>query len=385
VRVAFISSILGYPWGGPDRLWTEAASFMQSRGDKVFIGVAPLTADHESVRRLQSAGAELFLRRENSVYRGRRRGMERKAPVLRGKYLESRLSKFEPDLVVLTQGGTFDFTAEHHLIEWLEESGAPFVLVCHQGGDCPPATKSRDQLVRVFSRAAATCFVSSANRAAAEHQMRFTIPRASIIQNPLAWTRAEPLPWPEGKMDGPAVLFALGRMDVWQKGWDVFLAAAAEAARDHDFVIRLAGRGPDAELISEYGDHYGLSARISVREFLPSAELEDFWAGGELFLLPSRAEGCASTMLEAMMCGRPVLATKVGGVHDWLEDGESAFLASTASVEDLAACLQRALEARGRWKEMGLAVRAAFDRLRDRDPLGSFVRLLDEAVARGGK
>jgi glycosyltransferase involved in cell wall biosynthesis len=89
-------------------------------------------------------------------------------------------------------------------------------------------------------------------------------------------------------------------------------------------------------------------------------------------------------MLEAMMCGRPVLATKVGGVHDWLEDGESAFLASTASVEDLAACLQRALEARGRWKEMGLAARAAFDRLRDRDPVGSFVRLLDGAVARGG-
>lgn len=384
MRVAFISSILGYPWGGPDRLWTEAASLLQARGDQVFLGVASLTADHESVRRLQSAGAELFLRRENSVYRGRRRGLERKAPVLRGKYLESRLSKFAPDLVVLTQGGTFDFTAEHHLIEWLEHSGTPFVVVCHQNVDCPPATKSREQSVRVFSQAAATCFVSSANRAAAEHQMRFVIPRACIIQNPLAWTREEPLPWPDGKSGRPAVLHAIGRLDVWQKGWDLFLAAAREAARVHDFVIHLAGRGPDADLIRDYAEFYGLSGRLSIREFLPAEELERFWGEGEMFLLPSRAEGCASTMLEAMMCGRPVFATRVGGVDDWLEDGENAFLAAAASVDALTEALHRALGARDRWRDMGLAARAAFDRRRDPDPVAAFVRLLDGSVARGG-
>lgn len=382
MKVAFVSSILGYPWGGPDRLWTETAQRMQERGDPVFLGISPLTADHDDVRRLRAAGASVFLRRENSVFRGRRHSLQRRAPVARGKYLETHLSDFAPDLVVLTQGGTFDFTAEHHLLEWLESSATPFVLVCHQGSDSPPPDAARRAgLVDVFARAARTLFVSSTNRAAAEHQLRVAIPRASVIQNPLAWTRAEPLPWPEELRAGPAVLFAVGRMDLWQKGWDIFLAAASKVARNHDFVIHLAGRGPDAALIKEYAAHYGLASRLVVREFLPAGELEDFWRAGELFLLPSRSEGCASTMLEAMMCGRPLLATRVGGVDDWLQDGVSAFLAAAASVDSVAEALKRALDERRRWPEMGLAARAAFDSKRDPDPVGTFVGLLDGAAA----
>lgn len=382
MKIAFVSSILGYPWGSPDRLWTEAAGRMQGRGDSVFLGISPLTADHGEVRKLQSAGAKIFLRRENSVFRGRRHSLQRWAPVARRKYLESHLSDFAPDLVVLTQGGTFDFTAEHHLLEWFKSSGTPFVLVCHQGFDSPPPDAAqRGGLVDVFLRAAGTFFVSCANRAAAEHQLRFASPRVRIIQNPLTWIRAEALPWPEETPHHPAVLFAAGRMDLWQKGWDIFLAAASKVAASHDFIIRLAGRGPDVALIQEYAAHYGLASRLALREFLPADALEGFCREGELFLLPSRSEGCASTMLEAMMCGRPLLATRVGGVDDWLHDGVNAFLADAASVDSVAEALWRALDERERWKEMGLAARAAFDSRRDPDPVGTFVGLLDEAVA----
>lgn len=382
MKIAFVSSILGYPWGGPDRIWTEAARRMQGRGDSVFLGISQLTSDHDGVRDLQSAGAKVFLRRENSVFRGRRHSLQRRAPVARGRYLENRLSDFAPDLVVLTQGGTFDFIAEHHLFEWFESSGTPFVLVCHQGSDSPPPDAvGRSRFVDVFSRAAGTFFVSSANRAAAEHQLRFVIPRTAIIQNPLAWTRDDALPWPEEGIGRPAVLFAVGRMDLWQKGWDIFLAAASKVACEHDFVIRLAGRGPDAGLVREYAAHYGLASRLAVREFLPSDELESFWSAGELFLLPSRSEGCASTMLEAMMCGRPLLATRAGGVDDWLQDGVNAFLSAAVSADSLAEALRRALDARKRWKGMGLAARAAFDSKRVSDPVGTFIGLLDEAAA----
>lgn len=209
--------------------------------------------------------------------------------------------------------------------------------------------------------------------------MRLVIPRASVIQNPIAWTAKGALPW-MGDLAGPADLFALGRIDLWQKGWDIFLAAAGRVAKEFDFVIRLAGHGADAALIREYAAYYGVALRLEIQEFLPPEDIHNFWCRGELFLLPSRSEGCASTMLEAMMCGRPLLATRVGGVDDWLQDGENAFLAGATSVELVEEALRRALTNRKHWREMGLSARATFDARRDNDPVGTFVRILDSVV-----
>ncbi len=380
MKVAFISCILGYPWGGPDRLWTEAALRMQERGDEVFVGISPLTADHEKVKELQRTGASIFLRHENSIFRGRRKELQRRTPVLREGYLETQLAKFSPDLVILTQGGTFDFTAEHYLMDWLLSSRTPYVLVCHQAQEAPTLNQEAQvSMTKVFSQAARTAFVSTANRMTAEHTMRLVIPRASVIQNPIAWTAKGALPW-MGDLAGPADLFALGRIDLWQKGWDIFLAAAGRVAKEFDFVIRLAGHGADAALIREYAAYYGVALRLEIQEFLPPEDIHNFWCRGELFLLPSRSEGCASTMLEAMMCGRPLLATRVGGVDDWLQDGENAFLAGATSVELVEEALRRALTNRKHWREMGLSARATFDARRDNDPVGTFVRILDSVV-----
>jgi glycosyltransferase involved in cell wall biosynthesis len=80
-----------------------------------------------------------------------------------------------------------------------------------------------------------------------------------------------------------------------------------------------------------------------------------------------------------MMAGRPQLATAVGGVPDWLADGEDAFIAEDVTVESIELTLRRALSQRGRWREMGLAAREAFDAKRDPDPVGTLVGILERA------
>ena len=80
--------------------------------------------------------------------------------------------------------------------------------------------------------------------------------------------------------------------------------------------------------------------------------------GLDLFALSSNTEGHPISVIEAMATGLPVLATKVGGIPEMIEDGKTGFLAS-ADEQAYAARLAAALDQRRSWPAMGMAARAA--------------------------
>ena len=65
----------------------------------------------------------------------------------------------------------------------------------------------------------------------------------------------------------------------------------------------------------------------------------------DVFVLPSLGEGMSNTLLEAMASALPVVATRVGGNPELIEDGRSGFLFSPGDVAGLAAQLQNFLQA----------------------------------------
>ena len=62
MRIAFVSTILSYPWGGADFLWTRAAEAAADGGDSLLLSLSPDTAAHPRIVALQSRGARLHLR-----------------------------------------------------------------------------------------------------------------------------------------------------------------------------------------------------------------------------------------------------------------------------------------------------------------------------------
>ena len=104
--------------------------------------------------------------------------------------------------------------------------------------------------------------------------------------------------------------------------------------------------------------------------------LAEFWANKELFLLPSRFEGLAVAMVEAMGFGRPVIRTPFGGTEEWMQEGVNGWICPEATTEALTRTLRRAIQQREKWQEMGLAGHAKVKRDLESNPEKIFLKSL---------
>ncbi len=154
--------------------------------------------------------------------------------------------------------------------------------------------------------------------------------------------------------DEPIALFA-GRLER-RKGLDILLAAWAELLRRGRAPrLLIAGPGEVAPWAREAAAH-GVEGRVT---FLGGrADLADLYRVADLFVFPSRSEGCPNAVLEAMASGLPVVATDVAGNREvvgeegkvgWLVRGEApAALAEAVATLVASPALRREVAAAGR-------------------------------------
>ena len=105
-------------------------------------------------------------------------------------------------------------------------------------------------------------------------------------------------------------------------------------------------------------------AGVSHLAWLPGerADVPDVMRALDCFVLPSLAEGISNTILEAMACGLPVLATAVGGNPELVQSGVTGDLVTAGDVDALADGLIRMAADPGRAAALGLAGRARVER-----------------------
>jgi glycosyltransferase involved in cell wall biosynthesis len=133
-------------------------------------------------------------------------------------------------------------------------------------------------------------------------------------------------------------------------------AFAVARARVPQLRLLLVGDGearPDVErLVAEHG----LGDAVHLAGW--RSDLSIVYAASDIVALSSRNEGTPVAAIEGMAAGRPVLATRVGGVPDVVQDGRTGVLCEAADVDGLALALER-LAADPRWRlELGREGRA---------------------------
>ena len=91
--------------------------------------------------------------------------------------------------------------------------------------------------------------------------------------------------------------------------------------------------------------------------------------------MPSRFEGMPLTIVEAMFCGRPVVATNVGGIPELIKEGLTGFLAAPV-LECFGDALERMWIRRNWLQEMGRLAAESIREFMPADPVGIFAEKL---------
>ena len=137
----------------------------------------------------------------------------------------------------------------------------------------------------------------------------------------------------------PTILF-VGRLEP-AKGWDVLLAAMARPEAPRSAQIAFVGTGPDEQVLRESLAGQGLTDRVELVGWLDPPGLQDRLSKAVAMVLPSRRENYPLALLEAMAAGVPVVTTRVGGIPEMVDDGQSGLLVPPDDPTALAAALTR--------------------------------------------
>lgn len=141
--------------------------------------------------------------------------------------------------------------------------------------------------------------------------------------------------------DGDYVLY-VGRFH-HRKGIADLLDAAAEVLDAHDVEFRFVGKGPLEGKMHDRAADLGIADRTEFLGHVDRERLVALFRGATVFALPSHYEGLPTTMLEAMAAGAPVVATRVSGVPDVVDDGENGLLVPSREPSRLADGIGRLL------------------------------------------
>ncbi len=170
-------------------------------------------------------------------------------------------------------------------------------------------------------------------------------PGALVPARPRAVVRAE-----FGLRDDETALLVLASL-VHRKGVDVLIEALAHLSPGvGEWRLLVAGDGPERSSLKE-----------RARTLLPGRVLflgrrddkADLLAACDVFCLPSRAEGLGVAALEAMAVGKPVVATRVGGLGEAVIEGRTGILAQPGDAASLTAKLDLVLRERSLRERLG--------------------------------
>jgi glycosyltransferase involved in cell wall biosynthesis len=224
--------------------------------------------------------------------------------------------------------------------------------------------------------------VSRADRRKMIEIERIPAERIRFIPNgiaPRAPTPGRDLRAELGVGSGPLV-GAVGSLRA-QKAYDVLIQAAARLRKDHpDLHVLIAGGGPEQARLEALISELGLGDIV----FLLGRRLDtpDILAELDVAVCASHFEGSPLAVMEYMEAGLPIVATRVGGIPDLIDDGVHGLLVEPDSPIVLAQAIEDLLNDRSRASALGAHARERRRREFDLDVMVHNVEALyDELLA----
>src|SRR5579864_3972849 len=358
-------------WGGSELLWSQAAAKLAALGNRVTVSAKQWDAPVPEVENLRSAGCQIVYRRKLS-FAGR--AFKKVAP---SSDTSDHLRSFHQDfdLVVISQGANTDGLA------WMEaarEVGWPYAVVAQCAAErWWPEDDQIDKLTQSYDNARAAFFVSQGNVDLSTLEFASPIRSARVVRNPFNVSYDASPTWPPD-MQNTLALACVARLDIAHKGQDLLFQVLSQPHwRERNVRVSLVGKGVNERSLRRLAQQMQL-ANVCFAGHL--GNIEEVWTKHHALVLPSRYEGMPLALVEAMLCGRPVITTDVAGHRELVRDGINGFLAKAPTVELLDEAMNRAWDNRASLREMGEQAARDARKFVSADPAEDFVRELQSLV-----
>jgi glycosyltransferase involved in cell wall biosynthesis len=162
-----------------------------------------------------------------------------------------------------------------------------------------------------------------------------------VIENAISDVESLPsalgeVSWPDGVIK---ILF-VGRFDR-QKGFDIFLGVMRrlDATAQSAFALAIG------EFVVSRSSSDEIPSNVRVLGWRQRIEVADYMAAADFLIVPSRWEGFGLVAIEALRAGCPVLAARVGGLADIVEDGISGFLFEPENLDSILSAIRKFIAA----------------------------------------
>ena len=125
-----------------------------------------------------------------------------------------------------------------------------------------------------------------------------------------------------------------------------------------DTIFVIVGEGPERAALESQTRELRVQDKVVFAGGISNDEINGYYAGADLVMLPSLKEATSISALEAMSCAKPVVASNVGGLPYLVEDGVTGSLVPPADAQALATAVSELLSDPERRNEMGAAARS---------------------------
>ncbi|MBR0163500.1 MAG: glycosyltransferase [Lachnospiraceae bacterium] len=200
--------------------------------------------------------------------------------------------------------------------------------------------------VKAFYKKADT-IVAQTNLMMKDLEEYFDIPKDKlvVIHNPLAkrFEQIQQNKEKEKNVEKADVLLFVGRLGK-EKAIDLLLYAFEILCRKNETTeLRIVGDGDQKEDLLKLSSKLRIGKRVT---FVPFTDnIEDEYKNAKATVLCSYYEGMPNVLIESIACGTPVVSFDLpGGPADIIEDGINGYLAKYLDINNLAECMQKALD-----------------------------------------
>ena len=151
-----------------------------------------------------------------------------------------------------------------------------------------------------------------------------------------------------------------GRLSI-EKGVDVLIAAFAALDSALSTKLYILGDGPETERLKQLIRHYQLEDRVRMHSAVD--DVTGYLFSADIFVMPSHFEGLSNSVLEAMACGIPVIATRVTGNTELVTDNVNGLLVEPRNTAHLTEALSYLIKNPDKCSELG---RCAHESVKER-------------------